>query len=69
MTKKAQTIITITEEQSEEKNEALKELLNSPKLLEKSTNDLRLMIAEIFATDIESVEVEIKAEVGKNEGE
>lgn len=58
---RGQTIITLTEEQTEEKHQALIELLNSPVLLENIRNKVVEMVAEMFDIDESVVEVDFKA--------
>jgi len=57
---KAQTIITLTEDMSEEKYEAFRELLSSPALLEHSKNALKEVVANTFDGSTETIEVDFK---------
>lgn len=57
---KAQTIITLTEDMSEKKLKAFREVLNSPTLLERSKIALKEVVADTFDGSTETIEVDFK---------
>lgn len=57
---KSQTIIVLTEEQTKEKVEVFKKILESDEMSKELKDKVRYFISELFEMDIEQVEVDFK---------
>lgn len=58
---KAQTVITMTVEQTEEEHEMFQEFLKSPSLSKNIRIKYKEMLMEIFKVDTDNIEVDFKA--------